>query len=111
MILMLALGFGLIGAALSVRFRDVQYITPVFIQLLLYASPVAYQAAAVPEKWRVFFSLNPLVPLFEGLRWSILGEGHVPPFALVYLISASLLVLGLGLLLFRRAEREFADVI
>ena len=110
-ILMLALGLGLIGAALSVRFRDVQYITPVFIQLLLYASPVAYQASAVPEKWRLFFSLNPLVPLFEGLRWSLLGEGHVRPSALAYLIFASLLVLGLGILLFRRVEREFADVI
>lgn len=55
MLLMFALGLGLISAALSVRFRDVQYITPFFMQLLLYASPVAYQTAAVPEKWRGFF--------------------------------------------------------
>jgi homopolymeric O-antigen transport system permease protein len=110
-LLMFALGLGLISAALSVRFRDVQYIAPVFIQIFFYASPVAYQTAAVPEKWRVFFFFNPLVPLFEGLRWSLLGEGYVPLSALAYLIFALFLVLGLGLLLFRRMEREFADVI
>jgi lipopolysaccharide transport system permease protein len=110
-LLMFALGLGLISAALSARFRDVQYIAPVFIQILFYASPVAYQTAAVPEKWRLIFFLNPLVPLFEGLRWSLLGEGHVPLSALAYLIFALFLVLGLGLLLFKRMEREFADVI
>ena len=111
MLLMIALGLGLVSAALSVRFRDVQYITPVFIQLLLYASPVAYQTAAVPERWRVFFSLNPLVSLFEGLRWSLLGEGDVSLSAVLYILFTSLLVPGLGLLLFKRAEREFADLI
>ena len=111
MLLMFALGLGLISAALSVRFRDVQYITPVFVQLLFYASPVAYQTAAVPEKWRGFFSLNPLAPLFEGLRWSLLGEGDIRLPAVVYLLCASLLFLGLGLLVFKRTEREFADVI
>lgn len=111
MLLMLAFGLGLISAALSVRFRDVQYITPVFVQLLFYGSPVAYQTAAVPEKWRGFFSLNPLAPLFEGLRWSLLGEGDVRLYTVLYLLCASLLVLGLGVLLFMRAEREFADVI
>jgi lipopolysaccharide transport system permease protein len=107
----LALGLGLISAAFSVRFRDVQYIAPVFIQILFYASPVAYQTAAVPEKWRGLFSLNPLAPLFEGLRWSLLREGDVRPFAVLYLLSAALLFLGLGLLVFRRVERELADLI
>jgi lipopolysaccharide transport system permease protein len=110
-LLIFALGIGLISAALSIRYRDVQHITPVFIQLLFYASPVAYQSAAVPEKWRGIFSLNPLAPLFEGLRWSLLGEGVVRLSAVLYLLFVALLVLVLGLLLFRRAEREFADVI
>jgi lipopolysaccharide transport system permease protein len=111
LLLIFALGLGLISAALSVRFRDVQYITPVFVQILFYGSPIAYRTAAVPEQWRGFFSLNPLTPLFEGLRWSLLGEGDVSLPGVVYLLFASLLVLGLGLFFFRRAEREFADVI
>jgi lipopolysaccharide transport system permease protein len=110
-LLMFAFGLGLIGAALSVRFRDVQYIIPVLIQILFYASPVAYRTAAVPEKWQSLFLLNPLAPLLEGLRWSLLGEGDIRLSAVFYLLFIALLVLVLGLLVFRRAEREFADVI
>ena len=111
MLLIFAFGLGLGSAALSVRFRDVQYIAPVVMQMLFYASPVAYQTAAVPEGWRGFFLLNPLAPLFEGLRWSLLGEGHVGLLAVLYLLFTSLVVLGSGLLLFTRAEREIADLI
>jgi len=96
LLLIFALGLGLISAALSVRFRDVQYITPVFVQILFYGSPIAYRTAAVPEQWRGFFSLNPLTPLFEGLRWSLLGEGDVSLPGVVYLLFASLLVLARG---------------
>jgi len=52
-----------------------------------------------------------MAPLFEGLRWSLLGEGDIRLPAVVYLLCASLLFLGLGLLVFKRTEREFADVI
>ena len=110
-LLMFALGLGLISGALSVRFRDVQYVVPVLIQLLFYASPIAYRTAAVPEKWRAIFSINPLAPLFEGLRWSLLGEGDFRFSSLVYVLIVSALVFGCGLMLFKRAEREFADVI
>ena len=80
------------------------------LQLLFYASPVAYQAAAVPEKWRGLFLLNPLVPLFEGLRWSLLREGHFRGLKVDYSLFVATFTLVFGLLLFRRAEREFADV-
>ncbi len=111
LLLVLSLGLGLFSAALSVRFRDVQHITPVFIQILFYASPVAYQTAAVPEKWRPFFSLNPLASVFEGLRWSLLREGQFYLSGVLYSLFVSFLVLALGLLVFRSAEKEFADVI
>jgi lipopolysaccharide transport system permease protein len=107
----LAFGLGLISAALAVRFRDVQYITPVFTQILFYASPVAYQTSAVPEKWRGLFLLNPLAPLFDGLRWSLLGESHMNSAAFLYSAVVATIVFWLGLLIFHRAEREFADVI
>jgi lipopolysaccharide transport system permease protein len=109
-LLIFAFGLGLISAVLSARFRDVQHITPVLLQLLFYASPVAYQSAAVPEKWRGLFLLNPLVPLFEGLRWSLLREGHFSGLEVAYSIFVSAFTQEVGLLLFRRAEREFADV-
>jgi lipopolysaccharide transport system permease protein len=111
LLVVLALGLGLINAALSVRFRDVQHITPVFAQIFFYASPVAYQVSAVPERWRGLFLLNPLAPLFEGLRWSLLGEGDINLATFPYPALIAMLVFWFGLLLFHRWEREFADVI
>jgi lipopolysaccharide transport system permease protein len=111
LLLAFAFGLGLINAALSVRFRDVQHITPVFLQILFYASPVAYQTGAVPDKWRGLFLLNPLAPLFEGLRWSLLREGDLRGLQVAYSLLVSGLTLMLGLMVFHLAEREFADLI
>jgi len=111
LLLSLSTGLGLFGAALSVRFRDVQHIIPVFVQMLFFASPIAYRATAVPEKWRGFFILNPLAPIFEGLRWSLLMEGHFQLLETLHAFFVSLLVLGFGLIFFQNAEREFSDVI
>ncbi|HTD16833.1 MAG TPA: ABC transporter permease [Chthoniobacterales bacterium] len=111
LLLMFAFGLGLINAALSVRFRDVQHITPVLLQILFYASPVAYQTGAVPDKWRGLFLLNPLAPLFEGLRWSLLREGDLRGLQVVYALLVCGLTLLLGLMVFHHAEREFADLI
>jgi lipopolysaccharide transport system permease protein len=108
-LLIFASGIGLISAVLSARYRDVQHITPVPLQPLFYASPVVYQAADVPEKWRGLFLLNPLVPLFEGSRWSLLREGHFRGLEVAYSLFVATFTLVFGLLLFRRAEREFAD--
>ena len=110
-LLMLSFGLGLFSAALSVRFRDVQHITPVFVQILFYASPIAYPTGAVPESWRGLFLLNPLAPLFEGLRWSLLTEGQFHLWQTLYALLFSLVVLALGLVFFRNAEREFSAVI
>jgi lipopolysaccharide transport system permease protein len=109
-----AFGVGLVAASLAVRYRDVQYVLPVAVQLLLYASPVAYAAsaaAAVPEPWRTLYFLNPLVAAIEGLRWSLLGTE--PPGAAGVLWSASVAVVAViaGIIVFRRMERGFADVI
>ena len=111
LLLMLSLGLGLFSAALSVRFRDVQHITPVFIQILFYATPIAYQTAAVPNNWRSLFLLNPLSSVFEGLRWSLVREGQPDFNRALYCLFVSLLILPLGLVFFRSAEKEFADVI
>jgi lipopolysaccharide transport system permease protein len=108
---MLSIGLGLFGAALSVRFRDVQHISPFFVQILFYASPIAYQTTAVPARWRGLFSLNPLAPLFEGLRWSLLREGQFHPGGTLYALVVSVLVFVLGLMFFRNIEREFSDLI
>ena len=106
-----AFGAGLVTASLMVRYRDVQYVLPVAVQLLLYASPVAYAAARVPERWHTLYYLNPLVAAIEGLRWSLLGTEPPSAGAVAWSASVAALAVIAGVLVFRRMERGFADVI
>lgn len=106
-----ALGAGLVAASLTVRYRDVQFVLPVATQLLLYASPVAYAAASVPVQWRALYYLNPLVAAIEGLRWSLLGTEAPSPGSVAYSAGVAALAVFAGIVVFRRMERGFADVI
>lgn len=69
-----AMGAGLWIAALNVKYRDFRYIVPFVVQFGLYASPVGFSSAIVPEQWRLLYSLNPMVGVIDGFRWAILGE-------------------------------------
>jgi lipopolysaccharide transport system permease protein len=113
LILSLATGVGLITAALTVQYRDVQYVLPVLMQMLLYASPVAYSVEQVPTRFRGVYLLNPLASLLEAFRWSLLGRGAAaPPWEYVaYAAALCVAVFGVGLIWFRNTERSFADVI
>ncbi len=111
LVLLTALGLGLFASALTVSYRDIQYVLPVFVQFLLYASPVAYSFSAIPHKLRLFFFLNPLSGVLEGFRWSLLGVGHLRPESLAYSTAFALIVFVSGAFAFRKMERRFADVI
>jgi lipopolysaccharide transport system permease protein len=107
----LALSISLWLGPLSVRFRDVMHTLPFLLQVWLYASPVAYPAAVVPEQWRLLYSLNPMVGVVEGFRWVLLSADQPDLRAMAIsglFIAAALLG---GLIYFRRMERSFADVI
>jgi lipopolysaccharide transport system permease protein len=84
---------------------------PFVIQVWMYASPIAYPMAIVPERWRLLYSLNPMVGVIEGFRWVLLRDGH-PDFRAIaiscVIISACLVG---GLVYFKKMERSFADVI
>jgi lipopolysaccharide transport system permease protein len=107
-----AIGAGLWIAALNVKYRDFRYIIPFVVQLGLYISPVGFSSAIVPDKWRLFYSLNPMVGVIDGFRWAILG-GTTPMYWPGFLLSATLVVLVFitGIIYFRRTEKSFADVI
>ena len=111
LLLAIGLGLGAMTAALSVRFRDLQHALPVLVQLLLYASPVAYATNAVPERMRPYFLLNPMAGLLDGFRWSVLGT--VPPEAagVALSVAGALVALVAGSIVFSRFERRLADVI
>lgn len=106
-----ALAVSLWLTALHVRYRDIGAISPLLIQVWMYASPVVYPVSIVPEQWRSLYSLNPMVGVIEGFRWALLGKA-MPDFELMAMSTVVVsVVLYTGYLFFRRLERSFADVI
>ncbi|HEV8674901.1 MAG TPA: ABC transporter permease [Methylomirabilota bacterium] len=109
--LLAALGVGLWLSALNVQYRDVRYTIPFLTQLWLFATPVAYPASLVPERWRPLVGLNPMSGVVEGFRWALLGGPEPPRAMLGVSIVVVIAVLVGGLYYFRRMERTFADVV
>jgi len=107
-----AIGPGLLITALNVKYRDFRYVIPFVVQFGLYVSPVGFRSDVVPEKWRLLYSLNPMVGVIDGFRWAILGGGSAMylPGLTVSLLTVTLLLI-LGIWYFRATERTFADVI
>jgi lipopolysaccharide transport system permease protein len=109
--LLAGLGPGLWLTALNVKYRDIRYIIPFLVQLGLYASPVGYSSSIIPEQWRFWYSLNPVVGVIDGFRWCLLGGEsplYLPGFLLSVGVAASFLWLGIRQ--FRKMEKGFADL-
>lgn len=110
--LMAALAAGFWIAALTVRYRDFRVLVPFVIQIGLYLAPVGYSMIAVPESYRDVYSLNPVVGIIEGFRWSLLGQSEgLTPLSLTVSVAAVTMLFVSGLAYFRHTERTFADVI
>jgi lipopolysaccharide transport system permease protein len=110
--LLASLGPGLWVTALNVKYRDFRYVIPFLVQFGLYVSPVGFSSSVVPEKWRLLYSLNPLVGVIDGFRWSILGPVspiYWPSFASSVAVVTGFLCLGIHR--FRKMEKTFADLI
>jgi len=108
----LAMGIGLAASAWMVKYRDVAYFLPWFMQVLMYASPIAYSMEAVEERGLTWlFNLNPITWLMEGFRWTLLGQSAPEAWQVIALIVAAAVSSVVGLLIFQNTERQFADVI
>jgi lipopolysaccharide transport system permease protein len=106
-----ALGVSAALSATNVRYRDVRYLVPFAIQMLLFASPVAYPSSLLDEPRRTISAINPMVGVVEGFRWAVLGT-PAAPWAQIGVSAASALVLLIGgLAYFDRVERRFADYV
>lgn len=97
-------------AALNVAYRDVRFVLPFAVQFWMFATPVAYPASLVPERWRIFYGLNPMATVVEGFRAALLGTSG-PGHMVVPSIAIVAVMLFLGLKYFRRVEGTFADVL
>ncbi|MEO7971057.1 MAG: ABC transporter permease [bacterium] len=107
---LLALGVGLLSAALTVKYRDLRHALPFIIQLWMFASPVIYPVRVVPEKWKWILTVNPVAGIIEGFRASLTGQ----PFnwlQLSFAAAITLVLLVISVYVFRRFEDTFADVV
>lgn len=108
---MISLGAGMFFATLNVKYRDIRYLVPFILQFGMYISPVGYSSNIVPEKYRLLYSLNPLVGIIDGFRWCFIptAEFYLP--SLLVSIVFAALVLILGIKFFNKFESSFADFI
>lgn len=112
-----SLGTGLFLAALNVKYRDFRYVVPFIVQLGLFISPIAINSSdvyndKVPEIIQGLYSLNPMVAVIDGFRWSILGTDFiVNQTGLVISLGITVLMLFVGIWYFRRVESTFADIV
>ena len=105
------LGAGLWLCVLNVRYRDVRYTIPFLMQVWMLATPVAYPASLVPERWRPLYALNPMVGVIEGFRWALLGRGLGPDASTFVSTAVIAALLAGGLIYFQRSQSTFADVV
>jgi len=106
----LSLGMGYLFSALNVKYRDFRYVIPFIVQFGMYISPVGFSSDVVPIRYRFWYSLNPMVGVIDGFRWSIIGKGtaiYWPGFILSIVIT--ILIIIWGFWYFRKTEKTFAD--
>ncbi len=105
-------GCGVWLCALNVEYRDFRYVVPFIVQFGLYVSPVGFSSAVVPERWRLLYSVNPMVGVIDGFRWTLLrGDSHLWWPGMVVSLACTAMLCASGVWYFRNVERTFADVI
>ena len=110
--LMCVFGLGIWLTIFNVKFRDFRFVVPFIVQLGVFISPVGFSSNVIASDWREVYSLNPMVQVIEGFRWSLLhGDGQVTVRHVAVSFAMLLAVLAGGLWYFRKNERTFADVI
>jgi len=110
MMMTIPAGIGMWLSALAIRFRDVKFAMLFVVRMLVYSAPIVYSASTIPEKYRIAYSLNPIVGVIEGFRACLLGT-PMPWLFIVPGIITSLLLLISGAMYFKKMERIFVDVI
>ena len=109
--LIAALGVGFFLSALNVRYRDVRYMIPVFLQVLPLLSGVMYAIHDLPTKWQWVLALNPMSTVIAGLRWAVLDAVAPDLWQSVLGVGMAVLLFFAGLAIFRSSEPRFADTI
>jgi lipopolysaccharide transport system permease protein len=108
-IAMQGLGMGILIAALTTKYRDLQQLVGFGVQLWMYATPIVYPLSQIPVKWKWIFILNPMTAVVESFRYLYLGSGELNYLNLGISFAISILILFFGIVLFSRIEKTFMD--
>ena len=106
-----AMGLCFFTSALHVKYRDVGHAIPFVMQIWMYLTPIVYPASLVPDQWKWLYGLNPMVGVVEGFRWALLGRTSPDLVMMMESIVVLFAVIAMGLVYFRKMERQFADII
>jgi len=108
--LMVAIGGGLVLAAINVKYRDVRYALPFFIQILLFLTPVIYPAS-IAGKWSFLLAINPMMGVIQSARATLLGTSPINWTLILITFIASSITLVVGIYIFKKVEGYFADIL
>lgn len=108
---LLGLGLGLLITAMTTKYRDLAFLVTFGVQLLMYATTVIYPLSAAPEQYRSWIEFNPMTGIIEAFRFGFLGSGTFSVELLGYSTLFTLVVLGLGVVVFNKTEKTFVDTV
>jgi lipopolysaccharide transport system permease protein len=108
---LLGLGTGILISSMTTKYRDLIFAMSFVVQLWMYFSPIVYPLSQVPERFRMFYLLNPMVAVIESFRYSFLGVSAIEPVHIAISWTLTLLVTLVGIMLFNRIERTFIDTV
>lgn len=111
MMSLFGLGLGLIFSSLTTKYKDLKFLIQFGVQLLMYATPIIYPLSTIPEKYHLYFKLNPITHVIESFKYSFLGTGFFDWFWLLYSFVFIVVVLFFGIIIFNRTEKDFMDTV
>lgn len=106
-----SLGLGMIFSSLTTKYKDLVFLLTFGIQLFMYATPVVYSMASIPEKYQWMINANPLTGIFECFRFGFLGSGSFEPSSLLFSTGITIVILVIGVVIFNKVEKSFMDTV
>jgi lipopolysaccharide transport system permease protein len=108
---LLGIGCGILVSSLTTRYQDLRHVVAFGAQLWMYATPVVYPLSVVPERFRDFFALNPMMAVVEGFRSGFVGVSAINGRYVAISWAVTLVILFIGLMVFSRVEKTFMDTV
>ena len=108
---LIAMGIGLILSSMTTKYKDLNQLISFGMQLFMYATPVIYPSSAIPPAYQWVVNLNPLVSLFDYMRFAFLGVGSFALSDFIFPTVFSVVILFFGILVFNKVQKTFMDTV